>query len=98
MSDSTKRQVKGSGASRSAQATVHELHQSRGRARRQIDRPLAFPNARTIVENAARSAVATDSNNNITDWNPLATEVLGYWPALIPKDRVRPVTAVEVVR
>jgi DNA-binding CsgD family transcriptional regulator len=57
---------------------VHELDQSRGRARRQIDRPLAFPNARTIVENAARTAVATDSRNNITGWNPMATEVLGY--------------------
>lgn len=29
---------------------------------------------------------------------PKATEVLGYWPALIPKDRVHPVTTVEEVR
>jgi DNA-binding CsgD family transcriptional regulator len=57
---------------------VHELAESRGRARRQIDRPLAFPNARTIVENAARAAIATDSHNRITDWNLHATEVLGY--------------------
>ena len=28
---------------------------------------------------------------------PKATEVLGYWPALIPKDRVHPITAVESV-
>ena len=28
---------------------------------------------------------------------PKATEVLGYWPALIPKDRVRPVVEVEEV-
>ncbi len=29
---------------------------------------------------------------------PKATEVLGYWPALIPKDRVRPEVTVEEVR
>jgi len=29
---------------------------------------------------------------------PKATEVLGYWPALIPKDRVRPEVGVEEVR
>jgi len=28
---------------------------------------------------------------------PKATEVLGYWPALVPKDRVRPEVRIEVV-
>ena len=29
---------------------------------------------------------------------PKAAEVLGFWPALLPKDRVQPVTVVEEVR
>ncbi len=40
--------------------------------------PVAFPNVPTIVENAARAAVATDGDNTILNWNAAAVELFGF--------------------
>jgi PAS domain S-box-containing protein len=40
--------------------------------------PVLFPNVPTIVENAARAAVAVGPDNRITDWNAAAIELFGF--------------------
>ncbi len=42
------------------------------------EKPVAFPNVPTIVENAARAAVATDADNTILQWNAAAIELFGF--------------------
>jgi PAS domain S-box-containing protein len=43
-----------------------------------IEEPAAFPNVPTIVANAARAAVATDSDNRVLHWNDAAIELFGF--------------------
>jgi len=40
--------------------------------------PTVFPNVPTIVENAARAAVATDGDNTVLHWNAAAVELFGF--------------------
>jgi len=40
--------------------------------------PVAFPNVPTIVENASRAAIATNSDNTIVHWNAAAVELVGF--------------------
>ena len=40
--------------------------------------PVIFPNVPTIVENAARAAIATNSDNRILHWNAAAVELFGF--------------------
>ena len=42
------------------------------------EKPAVFPNVPTIVENAARAAVATDGDNTIVHWNAAAVELFGF--------------------
>jgi PAS domain S-box-containing protein len=44
----------------------------------QTQTPVAFPNVPTIVENASRAAISTDSNNVIVHWNTAAVELCGF--------------------
>lgn len=40
--------------------------------------PVVFPNVPTIVENAARAAIATDGDNTVLHWNAAAVELFGF--------------------
>ena len=43
-----------------------------------IVEPVVFPNVPTIIENAARAAVAADSDNTVLHWNAAAVELFGF--------------------
>ena len=43
-----------------------------------IVEPAVFPNVPTIIENAARAAVATDGDNTVLHWNGAAVELFGF--------------------
>jgi len=43
-----------------------------------IVEPAVFPNVPTIIENAARAAVATDGDNTVLHWNAAAVELFGF--------------------
>ena len=43
-----------------------------------IVEPVVFPNVPTIIENAARAAVATDGDNTVLHWNAAAVELFGF--------------------
>ena len=68
---------KGGGKGARAANNVHEMPVGRRRAT-PIEAPVAFPNVPTIVENAARAAVAADSDNCIVHWNDAAIELFGF--------------------
>jgi len=74
-----KKRSRGPGGGRSAQATaeVHRIPASTRRAATIVE-PVVFPNVPTIVENAARAAVATDGDNKVLYWNAAAVELFGF--------------------
>jgi PAS domain S-box-containing protein len=49
-----------------------------GRESTKTQSPVAFPNVPTLVENASRAAISTDSNNIIVHWNTAAVELCGF--------------------
>lgn len=69
----------GSGGGKGAQAAtnVHQMPAGAWRAAPAAE-PVVFPNVPTIVENAARAAVATNGDNTILHWNAAAVELFGF--------------------
>jgi PAS domain S-box-containing protein len=70
-----------SGGRKTAKSAAENVHQMPTASRRRsapAEEPVAFPNAPTIVANAARAAVATDSSNRILHWNDAAIELFGF--------------------
>ena len=61
-----------------AGSNIHRLPGSGRRRSAASEAPLAFPNMRTIVENASRAAVAVDPDNTIVEWNAAAIELVGF--------------------
>ncbi len=62
-----------------AQAAAENVSPMPARSRATpVDKPVAFPNVPTIVANAARAAIATDSTNRILHWNDAAIELFGF--------------------
>jgi PAS domain S-box-containing protein len=80
--DKKPRQKTKSGGRKAAQATAVNIHPMPGGGRHRraaaTEEPVAFPNVATIVANAARAAVAADSNNRILHWNDAAIELFGF--------------------
>jgi PAS domain S-box-containing protein len=75
------KQKVGSGSRKIGRATAENVHQLPSGGRRRatpIEEPITFPNVPTIVGNAARAAVATDSDNKILHWNDAAIELFGF--------------------
>jgi PAS domain S-box-containing protein len=74
-----KQRSSGPGGGGNARATA-EVHRMPTGARRAtpVEKPVAFPNVPTIVENAARAAVATNGDNTILHWNAAAVELFGF--------------------
>ena len=67
----------GGGRSAQAVAEVHRMPASNRRAASIVE-PVVFPNVPTIIENAARAAVAADSDNTVLHWNAAAVELFGF--------------------
>ena len=69
----------GPGGGRNARATakIHRMPPGAPRAAPAAE-PVIFPNVPTIVENAARAAIATNSDNKILHWNAAAIELFGF--------------------
>jgi PAS domain S-box-containing protein len=59
---------------------VRSMPPQSNRSAARTQTPVAFPNVPTIVENASRAAISTDSNNLIVHWNTAATELCGFTP------------------
>ncbi len=75
------KQAGGRGGGKRAAATASNVHQLRAGVRRRAtpaEAPVSFPNVPTIVANAARAAVATDTSNRIVNWNDAAIELFGF--------------------
>jgi PAS domain S-box-containing protein len=70
-----------SGGRKAAKAAAENVRQMPGGGRRRsapAEEPVSFPNAPTIVANAARAAIATDPANRILHWNDAAIELFGF--------------------
>jgi len=74
-----KQRSSGPGGGRGVRA-VAEVHRMPAGTRRAAStaEPVVFPNVPTIVENAARAAVATDGDNMVLHWNAAAVELFGF--------------------
>lgn len=71
----------GTRRSKSSPAAVDNVHRLPSTAQRRAtpgEAPVVFPNVPTIVRNAARAAIAVDSENCISYWNAAAIELFGF--------------------